>query len=273
MQSCTQLLFEVADGIAVLTLNRPEEGNALTPQMLRALEEAWARIEAERSVLAAIITVAGDRHFCTGAAVGDLRVGASGLRHEPHSIANRFSPRMCRVSKPVICVVNGLVNAGGLNFVADSDIVVCAAHAEFMDTHVSVGMVSGIEQIAIARRAGIGAALLLALAGRSYRMPSERAYQLGIVDLVEPTAAAAMVRARALAEGICANSPQALALTKRSVWACTEMPDPAAATYAWEIIKSHWVHPDFEEGTRAFIEKRLPCWSAAPCAPRRRARR
>jgi len=266
VSSCAQLLFEVAYGIALLTLNRPEDGNALTPELLVALEQAWGRIEVEPSISAAIITGAGERHFCTGAALGDLNVGTGGLLHQPHRIANRFSPRMCQVSKPVICVVNGLVNAGGLNLVAESDIVVCAAHAEFMDTHVSLGLVSGIEQIAIARRAGIGAALLMALGGRYYRMPAERAHQLGIVDLLESTATDAMTRARELAKGICTNSPHALALTKRAVWAATEMPDPAAATYAWELIKSQWGHPDFEEGSRAFAEKRPPRWHNDPRA-------
>jgi len=270
MQNGSQLLFDIADGVAALTLNRPEQGNALTPEMLVALEQAWARVEAESSVVVAIITGAGERHFCTGAAVGDLAPGVGGLQHQPHRIANRFSPRMCQVSKPVICAVNGLVNAAGLNFVTDSDIVVCAANAEFMDTHVSIGLVSGIEQIGIARRAGVGAALLMALAGRSYRMPAERAYQLGIVDLVEPTAADAMARARTLAKGIAANSPQATALSKRAIWASTEMPDPAAATYAWELVKSHWGHPDFAEGPKAFAEKRQPKWNADPNARVRR---
>jgi enoyl-CoA hydratase/carnithine racemase len=264
MQDCSQLLFEVADGVAMLTLNRPEQGNALTVEMLTALEQAWMRVEAEPYIVVAIITGAGERHFCTGAAVGELAVGVGGLQHQPHRVANRFAPRMSQVSKPVICVVNGLVNAAGLNFVAESDIVVCSANAEFMDTHVSIGLVSGIEQVGIARRAGVGAALLMALAGRAYRMSAKRAHELGIVDLLEPSVADAMVRAHALAKGICANSPQALALTKRAIWASTEMTDPMAATYAWELVKSHWSHPDFGEGPRAFVEKRQPRWNADP---------
>jgi enoyl-CoA hydratase/carnithine racemase len=101
---------------------------------------------------------------------------------------------MCRVSKPVICAVNGLANGGGLHFIADSDIVIASQKAAFMDTHVSVGQVSGLESIGIARRAGLGAALLLGLAGKAYRMPAERAYQLGMVDLLEEDAAATRAR-------------------------------------------------------------------------------
>src|SRR5208283_2542226 len=153
------------------------------------------QVEALESIRVAIITGAGERHFCTGAATDDLKIGRGGLQNQPYAAANRFSPRMCHVSKPVICAVNGLVNGGGLHFVADSDIVIACVQAAFMDTHVSVGQVSALESIGIARRAGVGAALLMGLAGRSYRMPAERTYQLGIIDLIESTAADVMARA------------------------------------------------------------------------------
>jgi E-phenylitaconyl-CoA hydratase len=268
MDKPSQLLFEIEDSIATLTLNRPDQGNSLTPELLSALETTWARIEDESAIRVAIITGAGDRHFCTGAAVDVLRVGMGSLHNRPNAAVNRFTSRMCHVSKPVICAVNGLVNGGGLHFVADSDIVVSCAQAAFMDSHVSVGQVSALESIGIARRAGVGAALLMGLAGRAYRMPAERAYQLGMIDLIEPSAAEALARARSLAKGIAANSPQAVALTKRAIWSSTELPDPAAADFAWELLKSHWAHPDFEEGPKAFAEKRPANWVPDPNARR-----
>src|ERR1700757_2878243 len=149
------LLFELDDSVAILTLNRPAEGNAMTPEMLVALEQSWHRIEDDTAIRVAIVTGAGERHFCTGASVGKLEVGQGSLQNRPNAAVNRFSPRMCRVSKPVICAVNGLANGGGLHFVADSDIVIASAKAAFMDTHVSVGQVSGLESIGVARRAGV----------------------------------------------------------------------------------------------------------------------
>jgi E-phenylitaconyl-CoA hydratase len=268
MDESSPLLMAVDDGVAVLTLNRPHEGNALSPALLLALEAAWQRVEADESIRVAIITGAGERHFCTGASVQALQVGMGTLNNRPNAAVNRFSPRMCHVSKPVICVVNGLANGGGLHFVADSDIVVACAQAAFMDSHVSVGQVSGLESIGIARRAGVGAALLLGLAGRSYRMTAERAYQLGIVDLLEGDAAEALRRARELACNVAANSPQAMVLTKRAIWASTELTDPAAMDHGWELLKSHWSHPDFAEGPRAFAEKRTPHWNPDPNARR-----
>lgn len=268
MSDPSPLLFEIDSGIAILTLNRPAEGNSLTPELLVALEEAWKRVEGDAAIRVAIITGAGERHFCTGASVGALRVGLGTLHNRPNAATNRFSPRMCHVTKPVICAVNGLVNGGGLHFVADSDIVIACSQAAFMDSHVSVGQVSALESIGIARRAGLGAALLMGLAGRSYRMSAERAYQLGMVDLLEADPADVLRHSRELAGNIAANSPQAMALTKRSIWASTEMPDPAAPDYGWELLKSHWSHPDFAEGPRAFAEKRSPRWDPDPNARR-----
>src|ERR1700754_852834 len=97
------LLVDVDQGLAVLTLNRPDKGNSLTPELLLALEEAWHRVNSDSNIRAAIITGAGERHFCTGAAVGDLEMGKGGLQNQPYAAANRFSPRMCQVGKPVIC--------------------------------------------------------------------------------------------------------------------------------------------------------------------------
>jgi enoyl-CoA hydratase/carnithine racemase len=262
------LLFALEDGLATLTMNRPEQGNAITPDMMIALEEGWKRVESDPAIRVAVITGAGERHFCTGAATGALKVGMGGLNNVPYAAANRFSSRMCAVTKPVICAVNGLVNGGGLHFVADSDIVVASAQAQFMDTHVSVGQVSALESVGIARKAGVGAALLMGLVGRSYRMAAERAYQLGMVDLLEPNAGETLARARELAKAICANSPQAMALTKRAIWGSTELSDPAAANYGWELLKSHWPHPDFEEGPKAFAEKRPANWNPDPNARR-----
>ena len=268
MNESSPLLFDLEDHVAILTLNRPAQGNSLTPELLIALEAAWHRINNDDAIRVAVLTGAGERHFCTGAAVGVLKVGMGTLHNQPNAAVNRFTPRMCHVTKPVVCAVNGLVNAGGLHFVADCDIVIASAQAAFMDSHVSVGQVSGLESIGIARRAGVGAALLMGLAGRSYRMPAERAYQLGMVDLLEPTAADVMVRARALAKDIAANSPQAMALTKRAIWSATELHDPAAPNQGWELVKSHWNHPDFEEGPKAFAEKREPQWNSDPNARR-----
>jgi E-phenylitaconyl-CoA hydratase len=267
-ETASPLSIVMEGQVAILTLNRPERGNAISPDMMLALEEAWAWVNRDDDIRAVIMTGAGDRHFCTGADVSALHVGMGGLQNQTYAAANRFSSRMCHVTKPVICVVNGLTNGGGLHFVADSDIVIACEAATFMDSHVSVGLVSALESVGIARKAGLGAALLMGLAGRDYRMPAARAHAIGIVDLLEPTTADAMALARKLAQGMCANSPQAMALTKRAIWGSAELTDPAAQVYGWELLKSQWAHPDFEEGPLAFTEQRAPVWNPDPNARR-----
>jgi len=258
--------LSVEGHVATITLNRPHEGNALTTTMISSLSEAWTRVAQDNDIRVAIITGSGERHFCTGASVSGLRTeGEGGLlvgqEATPHKEANRFTPRQCEVWKPVICAVNGLVNGGGLHFVVDADIVIAPQTAVFMDTHVSVGAVGAIENIGLARRATLGAALLLTLVGRDYRMPAERAYQLGLVDLLEPDAAAVMDRARSLAQSMCRNSPQAMALSKRAIWKAEDVGYHEALDHGWELLKSQWNHPDFLEGPKAFQEKRLPKWT------------
>ena len=262
------ILFTVEDGIATITLNRPHEGNAISPGMQAELEKAWHRVQNDNDIRVAIIKGAGERHYCTGASVGLLRDEGEGalLRNQTNREANRFSPRQCEVWKPVIACVTGLVAGGGLHFVVDCDIVVASENVQFMDTHVSVGAVGALENIGLARRMSMGGALMLTLLGRGYRMPAARAYQLGLVDQLEPTREAAEAKALEFAKMICGNSPQAMALSKRSIWYAEEMGYSLALDNGWELIKAQWRHPDFKEGPKAFMEKREAVWNPDPDA-------
>ncbi|PXA85466.1 enoyl-CoA hydratase [Nostoc sp. 3335mG] len=262
------LLFDVADGVATLTLNRPEQGNALTPELTGALEAAWKRVADDPAIRCAIIKGAGERHFCTGASVNALRDSGQGalLSNRPHRESNRFSPRQCEVWKPVICLVTGLAASGGLHFVVDSDIVIASENAAFMDSHVSVGAVGALENLGLAKRMSMGGALMMTLLGKAYRMPAARAFQLGLVDVLEPDKAAAEGRAQEFARILCGNSPQAMALSKRAIWSSLETGYSNALDLGWELVKSQWRHPDFKEGPAAFLEKRDPEWDPDPDA-------
>lgn len=268
MAELQTLLFEVSDRIATITLNRPHEGNAISPRMQEELEKAWHRVQNDHDIRVAIVKGAGDRHYCTGASVGALRDEGEGalLRNQTNREANRFSPRQCEVWKPVIACVTGLVAGGGLHFVVDCDIIIASENVQFMDTHVSVGAVGALENIGLAKRMSMGGALMLTLLGRGYRMPAARAYQLGLVDVLEPTKGDAETRALEFARMICGNSPQAMALSKRAIWYSEEMGYSMALDHGWELIKAQWRHPDFREGPKAFMEKRTANWNPDPDA-------
>ncbi|WP_214105248.1 enoyl-CoA hydratase/isomerase family protein [Acrocarpospora catenulata] len=255
------LLFDVADGIARITLNRPSRGNSFTVAMFPQFRTVWEEVRTNDDIRCVIITGAGDRHFCTGvdvdsvAAAGKVAMGSGNITDELH-----FTSRQTRVWKPVICAVNGLAAGGGLHFVVDSDIVVAVEHAAFLDSHVNVGQVGGIENTGLARRLPLGTALRMTLQGRNYRLSAARAYQLGLVD--ELTAPERLMEtALQIARDIAANSPQAVSLSQQAVWASTEMPYSQAAEYGWSLVRSHWSHPDFVEGPQAFAERRPPRWT------------
>jgi enoyl-CoA hydratase/carnithine racemase len=106
----------------------------------------------------------------------------------------------------------------------------------------------------------------MTLMGRHYRMPAERAYQLGLVDEIYETPEAMHAAADEMAHQMLENSPQAMALSKQAVWGALELGYEDALTKGWDLLKGHWAHPDFKEGPRAFGEKRTPKWNVDPKA-------
>lgn len=268
MSEDQSLLYEVNDGIAVITINKPARGNALTGPMARRVRELWQRVREDREVRVAVITGAGERHFCTGGDVAAMDVGAeeTALVNEPFHEAVYWSSLQNRVWKPVIAAVNGTVNGGGLHFVVDADVVVACETAQFMDSHTNIGLVGAIENIGLMRRLPVGTALRMTLQGRNFRLPASRAYQLGLVDELVPAAADVLPAAMAIAADMARNSPQAMALSKQALWQSQEMGYTQACENGWNLIKLQWSHPDFVEGPKAFAERRDPVWNPDPNA-------
>lgn len=255
------LRYERQGHVAVLTLDRPERGNSVTARMHAGLRAVWEDIASDPDIRVAIVTGAGERHFCTGADVealaerGTVAAGSGPLAEELF-----YTARHNRVWKPVICAVNGLAAAAGLHFVVDADIVVASRTAAFTDTHVNVGMIGAIENIGLLLRLPLGAALRMTLQGRDYRMTADRAYELGLVDeLAEP--GQLMDVAMGLARSVAASSPTAVSLSQQAIWGSLELPYAEALERAWDMVKAHRGHADAVEGPRAFVEKREPRWA------------
>ena len=253
--------FEVVDRTALITLDRPEMGNSLTPTMGEAFRAIWTDVARDPKIRAVVVTGRGDRHFCTGIDVREVaRTGQTVAGDGPVIEAIPWSPHNFGVLKPVICALNGLVAGGGLHFVADADIVLAADHVEFMDTHTSVGMVGAVENVGLTHRLPLGTVLRMTLWGRSYRLDAQRAYGLGLVD--ELCGAGQLLdRALALASEVSRNSPSAIAGSKLAIWSSLGRPRNDAEEYAWSLARAQRMHPDFIEGPRAFDERRNPIWS------------
>ena len=182
-----------------------------------------------------------------------------------------WSPRQNRVWKPTVTAVNGMVAGAGLHFVVDADIIVAAEHAVFLDTHVNVGMVGAIENIGLAKRLPLGSALRMTLCGKKFRMPAERAYQLGLVDEVVP-ADKLLETADEIAHQIAANSPAAVQLSMQASGAASRCPTRRRWSTAGRCCGCTGTIPTSRRDRRAFAEKRDPVWYEEPAeAPRRAA--
>jgi enoyl-CoA hydratase/carnithine racemase len=253
------LLYDTSDRVATITLNRPERYNAFNVAMARELRRAWEAVKTDPGITCVIVTGAGDKALCTGVDVAAVVEGEKIGEDEPVPFL-RMTAIQNRCWKPVITAVNGMVVGGGLHFIADSDIVVCAEHATFFDTHVRNGLIAGLEPVGLARRIPLEAVMRLALLGGSERITAQQALGLGLVGEVLPREAV-MPRARELAAKIAEHSPTALARSKQSIWESLDVGLHEGLARTWETIRAHSGHPDGSEGPRAFMEKRRPRWA------------
>lgn len=250
------LRYEVDNGVAWITLNRPDKLNAVDRVMNLELPRVWQQFETDPEARVAILVGAGQKALSTGA---DLRDPPQ--TNDDNSIESiRWTPQQNGVWKPVICAVNGMVVGGGLHFVADADIVIAAENAWFSDPHVAVGFVSGLEPVALARRIPLTHVLRLALMGGVERISAAQAAAMGLVGEVVP-ADRLLDRAKEIASAIARHSPAALAATKKAIWQSLNMGLTGGLQNAWTLIIEHAKHPDFVEGPKAFSEKRSPNWS------------
>ncbi len=260
------VIFEVNDRVATITLNRPERLNAMNQTLKDELRECWRRVRNEPEVWVAIVTGAGEA-FSTGADVE--RLANRGFRREDRwrelvlieGIVDLPTPRRQRVYKPVIAAVNGAVVGFALDLVTEADIPIASERAYFTDSHVSIGLVSSHEMVAMARRVPVAVCLRMALLGKHERMSAQRAYEVGLVTEVVPHEQL-MDRARELAALICRNAPLAVWGTKMGILQGLGLPIPQAEEIAAGYLEVNEQSDDYREGPRAFVEKRKPDWKA-----------
>lgn len=262
------LLIDRHDHVAIVTLNRPERHNAFDFPMMRRLGEAWRELAADDEIRCVIVTGAGNRAFCTGmdlasVAADEKNAAAATDVSLEQSPVFQLTALQNACWKPVISAVNGLACGGGLHFIADSDLVIAAEHASFFDNHVAMGLVAGLEPVALTRRIPLESVFRLALLGGSERMSAHEALRVGLVGEVLP-AGQLMDRAFDLARSISRHSPTALMRTKQAIWHALEHNLHGGLENAWRLIAEHQSHPDAMEGARAFVEKRQPEWGAVP---------
>ena len=249
MKNSNELLYEVTDGIATITINRPESRNALNTAVRNGIRESIEIFTRDSQAKVLIITGSGDVAFSAGA---DLKEMANQKITIPED--NFISD--LKTHKPVIAAVNGLAFGGGFFLVQSADLVIAADHATF-----------GITEARHGRGAPWAAPLPLLIAPRvalellltAQPISAARAKEVGLINLAVP-ASELMQTSRAIAHQIAANAPLSVAAGKAMVRSVIEGVLGDAGQSAKAIWEPVYLSDDAQEGPLAFKEKRTPNW-------------
>ena len=254
--SYTTLLFDLADGIATITINRPDKLNALNATVIAELDDAAARVAREPDIRAALLTGAGTKAFVAGADIAEIG-GQGAMDGQARALAGqRMMRRLERCGKPVVAAVNGFALGGGCELAMACHLRVASESARFGQPEAKLGIGPGYGgTVRLPRLVGRGRALELLLTGTM--IDAQEAWRIGLVNRVVP-ADRLIAESTGLLRAILENGPLA-------VRACLELVDAGldlgleqalGLEAAWFGLLSE--SADMREGTSAFLEKRRP---------------
>ncbi len=249
MNNADQLLYEVSDGIATITINRPDARNALNRVVRDGIRGAITAFSADDAAKVLIITATGSVAFCAGADLKEM--SAAGLTIPPDDFIPLFD-----TDKPVIALVNGVALAGGFFLVQQADIVIAAQNARF-----------GITEARHGRGAPWAAPLSLLIPPKvamemlltAETISASRALEIGLINAVVPYEALAE-SGRKMAERIISNAPLSVKAGKKMVTTVMRRVMGETYTEVNEIWAPVYLSSDAQEGPLAFSEKRTPQW-------------
>jgi enoyl-CoA hydratase len=245
------------DGVALVTIDRPEARNALSFALLAELADALEDLDRDGRTRVAVLTGAGDRAFAAGADIVELADQTpERLRSErPFDTWDRI----WSIGIPLIAAVRGFALGGGCELAMSCDLIVAGDDAQFGQPEIRIGVMPGAGGTQrLTRAIGVARAMELILTGRS--MPADEALAAGLVTSVVP-AAETVDAALDLADRIAAMPPIAVRAAKRSVLAAAELPLSAGLRAEREAFFDLFATDDQREGMRAFQEKRSPTWT------------
>ena len=265
MDDFETLLYEEREGVALVTLNRPEVHNAFNFVMQGELKRLWTALRTNDDVRVVVLTGAGDKAFCSGIdrdetiQQGYLEkrpetprwVGQVSTPFQYNDPGSSINPKANNLWKPIIAAVNGMACGGALYMLGEADIIIAVEHATFFDPHVSYGMVAGFESIHLLQKLPLGETLRVALLGANERMSAARAHQLGLVSEVVP-AEELIERAMWVADAIAATPVPAIQGTLRSVWLGHELTRQAALAQVHTFVSLGTQYENIESGQKTF---------------------
>lgn len=252
----TNLIFDVKESIATVTINRPEKMNALNHQVMQELKELFTKIKNDDSVKVIILTGAGEKAFVAGADIGELNqldaVGAKVFAESGQAVFNLIE----KLGKPVIAAVNGFALGGGCELAMACHIRLASEKAKFGQPEVNLGIIPGYGGTQrLARLVNSGRAMEYILTGDMIN--AEEAFRIGLVNRVYPVEEL-MTNAIEMAQKIASKGSLAVNLSVDAVVATNELSEKDGLNYEAALFSIACSTEDFKEGTTAFLEKRKP---------------
>lgn len=265
----TEIGYGVAEGVATVTLHRPDRLNAFTPVMGREIVAAFDRTDADDEVRVVVLTGAG-RAFCAGADLGggaatfdDSEAGADGtIGGIPRDLGGMVVLRIAASRKPVIAAVNGVAAGVGATMALPADIRIAADGARFGFVFARRGIApDGASSWFLPRIVGISRAMEWVTTGRVFG--ADEALAGGLVSRVVPVEELSGVVSGVAAEIVENTSPVSVALSRRMLWSMLDAPSPwDAHRLDTRVISALGRGPDAAEGVTSFLEKRPPQFTA-----------
>ncbi len=254
------LLVEVTEGIATLTVNRPEAMNAMNSSTVQELAEAVRMLSAASEVRAVIVTGAGTKAFIAGGDIAQLKtLDAIGARRLALLAQEGVCNAMEQSPKPFIAAINGYALGGGCELAMSCDIRIAADTAKLGQPEINIGTLPGFGgSQRLPRLVGKGRALEMILTGEM--IDAQEAWRIGLVNTVVPLEQL-LPTAYALARKCADKSMAALKLCKEAVHGGLEMDLPHACRYEADLFALSFATADQKEGMQAFLEKRKPVFT------------
>jgi enoyl-CoA hydratase/carnithine racemase len=250
------LLTETLDGIARVTLNRPEKRNSLSLALMRELIRCLNEIGSSSEIRAVIIAASG-KVFSAGHDLSEMMDRALNDYRQIFDTCVEMMEKLQSLPQPVIAEVQGMATAAGCQLVAACDLAVAAEEAKFATPGVRIGLFCSTPMVALTRAIGRKRALEMLMTGKP--IDARTAMEWGLINRVVPQAAL-KEETLALARQIAEASPLTLGIGKQAFYAQIDLDQQKAYAYTKEIMSMNAMAEDAHEGMSAFLEKRAACW-------------
>jgi enoyl-CoA hydratase len=254
--SYPNLIVETRDGVACVTVNRPDKLNALNAAVIEELSAAFSALAADDAVRGVILTGAGEKAFVAGADIGELSGQSPTAGKERARRGQEVFDHIEALGKPVIAAVNGFALGGGCELALACHVRVAAEGARMGTPEVKLGLMCGYGGTQrLPRLVGRGRALEMLLTGEM--VDAQEALRIGLVNRVVPREKL-LAESEVLLRKMLANGPVSLRFTLEAVHRGLEMPVADAQAFEGTLFGLICATDDMKEGTRAFLEKRPP---------------